>query len=225
MQVDRSFTKARCGRPLSFRSIEQISRCIFARVVCALNSFCLIRIIDQRFHPVRGAIFIALENRTPLHSFRSAMSVRSLAVADFWMIRLLPENDMALLKECQTVTLIGYKHLTPMECNVRMIRLVLTTTICLCFSQATFSQVVDTTKPGKIMPPEKYTAWGDIEFSDETAHLDKIADQLKEWKLSIVYLVIYAGQTACKGEAAARGGRAKTYLLKQGVDPWRVEWI
>ena len=101
-------------------------------------------------------------------------------------------------------------------------KLILTTILYLCICPSVFSQVVE---PLKITPPDKYDEWGDIQFSDETAHLNKIANQLKEWKLSIVYLVIYAGQTACKGEAIARGTRAKTYLLEKGVDPWRVEWI
>jgi hypothetical protein len=76
-----------------------------------------------------------------------------------------------------------------------------------------------------ILAPDKYDEWGDVSFTTESARLDKIARQLKEWPLSIVYLAIQAGQTACKGEAEARGVRAKDYLTKAGIEPERVVWI
>ena len=72
-------------------------------------------------------------------------------------------------------------------------------------------------KGSAIIAPDKYDEWGDIPFADEKVHLDKIARQAKEWPLSIVYLVIHAGQTACVGEARARGARAKEYLMKNGI--------
>lgn len=104
-----------------------------------------------------------------------------------------------------------------------MMKLIVITILCLCISPAVFAQEADQNRT--MLAPDKYDAWGDIPLADETARLDKIANQLQEWKLSVGYLVVYAGQTACRGEAAARGARAKTYLLKKGVDPWRVEWI
>ena len=80
-------------------------------------------------------------------------------------------------------------------------------------------------RTGSILAPDKYDEWGDVPFVTESARLDKIARQLKEWPLSVVYLVIHAGQTACKGEAEARGIRAKDYLTKAGIEPERVVWI
>lgn len=77
-------------------------------------------------------------------------------------------------------------------------------------------------KGGAIIAPDKYDEWGDIPFDDEKMHLDKIATQAKEWSLSIVYVVIHAGRTACVGEAKARGARAKEYLLNRGISTERI---
>jgi hypothetical protein len=94
--------------------------------------------------------------------------------------------------------------------------------LCLSIFQTGFSQEPSTTK---IIAPDKFDEWGDVSFPDEITHLDKIAKQLKEWPLSIVYLVIHAGERACKGEARARGIRAKNYLVKLQVAPERIVWI
>ena len=68
-----------------------------------------------------------------------------------------------------------------------------------------------------IMEPERFDQWGDLRLNDENTRLYRVAIQAKEWPLSIVHLSIHAGQTACTGEAKARGIRAKNYLttLKQ----------
>ena len=76
---------------------------------------------------------------------------------------------------------------------------------CLCmFTAVTRAQKVSVPE---ILKPDKYDQWGDISFNDEQTHLNKIAAQAKEWPLSIIYVVVHAGQTACVGEAKARGGR------------------
>lgn len=94
--------------------------------------------------------------------------------------------------------------------------------LSLCLVQAVNAQDVG---PPAILAPDKYDQWGDVPFTAESARLDKIARQLKEWSLSIVYLIIYAGQTACKDEAKARGIRATEYLTNAGIEPERVVWI
>ncbi len=73
-----------------------------------------------------------------------------------------------------------------------------------------------------IMAPERFDQWGDIRPNDENARLDKLATQAKEWPLSIIYLFIHAGKTACVGEARARGIRARNYLERQGISPERI---
>ena len=40
--------------------------------------------------------------------------------------------------------------------------------------------------------------------------------------MSIIHIVVHAGQTACAGEAKARGIRAKNYLVEQGIDAERI---
>jgi hypothetical protein len=71
----------------------------------------------------------------------------------------------------------------------------------------------------------KFDEWGDILFSDEKARLDNVASQLHQQSTNIVYLIIYAGKTACVGEAKARGIRAKKYLLSRQITPSRIVWI
>jgi hypothetical protein len=73
-----------------------------------------------------------------------------------------------------------------------------------------------------IMEPERFDQWDNIRLNDENVRLDKIASQAKEWPLSIIYLFIHAGQTACAGEAKARGVRAKNYLMQQGITSDRI---
>ncbi|HKZ77970.1 MAG TPA: hypothetical protein VJ124_06560 [Pyrinomonadaceae bacterium] len=95
-------------------------------------------------------------------------------------------------------------------------------TFCLCMLPAiTYAQEPSNRAP-LIMAPERFDQWGDIRLNDENARLDKLAIQAKEWPLSIIYLFIHAGKTACAGEAKARGIRAKNYLVHQGVSSERI---
>jgi hypothetical protein len=74
--------------------------------------------------------------------------------------------------------------------------------------------------------PRKFDEWFDIPFSDEKARLDNAAFQLQRDPGYIIYLVIYAGQRACVGEAQARGIRAKNYLTrKHGIKSNQIVWI
>ena len=94
------------------------------------------------------------------------------------------------------------------------------TAFCICM----LAGVVRAQEPSNplIMEPDRFDQWGDIRPNDENVHLDKLANQAKEWRLSIIYLFIHAGQTACVGEAKARGIRAKNYLVHQGILPERI---
>jgi hypothetical protein len=94
--------------------------------------------------------------------------------------------------------------------------------LSLCIVQAINAQE---SRTSAILAPDKYDQWGDVAFDSESARLDKIARQLKEWPMSIVYLMIYAGQTACKNEAKARGIRAAEFLTNAGIESERVVWI
>src|SRR5882672_12828276 len=85
--------------------------------------------------------------------------------------------------------------------------------IACAFGTCMLAAVVRAQEPSDrvIMEPDRFDQWGDIGLNDENVHLDKLALQAKEWPLSIIYLFIHAGQTACVGEAKARGIRAKNY--------------
>jgi hypothetical protein len=72
----------------------------------------------------------------------------------------------------------------------------------------------------------KFDEWGDLPFSDEKARLDNIAIQWQQQPTTTIYLIIFAGRVACRGEAKARGQRAKNYLVrKRHVNPKRIVWI
>jgi hypothetical protein len=105
----------------------------------------------------------------------------------------------------------------------KQIKLLLALALCICMFPALQGQ--EPSKAPLIVAPDQFDQWTDVPFDDEKVHLDKIANQTKEWPLSIVYLVIHAGQTACVGEAKARGIRAKNYLVGRGVSSNRVVWI
>jgi len=79
-------------------------------------------------------------------------------------------------------------------------------------------------QPPVIMEPDRFDQWGDLRPNDENARLNKIAIQAKEWHLSIIHLVIHAGEIACAGEARARGMRARNYLMRRGIPPERIVW-
>ena len=100
---------------------------------------------------------------------------------------------------------------------------VIGTAFCLLvFTGVTRAQKVSIPE---ILKPDKFDQWGDISFNDEQSHLNKIATQAKEWPLSIIYVVVHAGATACVGEAKARGLRAKDHLLSRGISDERIVWI
>lgn len=73
--------------------------------------------------------------------------------------------------------------------------------------------------------PRKFDEWNDLVFSDEKARLDNISIVWREESRNIIYLVIYAGKTACVGEAKARGIRAKNHLIKRKVSADKIVWI
>lgn len=93
---------------------------------------------------------------------------------------------------------------------------------CVCLSPAIAKAQETSSAAPVIMEPEEFDQWGDVRLGDENTRLDKIAIQAREWPLSIIHLSIHAGQTACTGEAKARGIRAKNYLVRQGVSANRI---
>jgi hypothetical protein len=93
---------------------------------------------------------------------------------------------------------------------------------CICLLPALGRAQEPSNPPPLIMEPERFDQWGDIRLKDENARLEKVAIQAKEWPLSIIYLVIHAGQTACIDEGKARGIRAKNYLVRRRISSYRI---
>jgi len=93
---------------------------------------------------------------------------------------------------------------------------------CLCMWFENAHAQEPSHPPPLLVAPERFDQWGDIHLNDENARLKQLAIQAKEWSLSIIYLFIHAGQTACAGEAKARGIRAKNYLVRQGISSERI---
>lgn len=108
-------------------------------------------------------------------------------------------------------------------CREVSMKRVIAIAFCLCmFTAVTRAQKASIPE---IIKPDKFDQWGDISFKEEQTHLNKIAAQAKEWPLSVIYLVVHAGQTACANEAKARGVRAKNYLMTREVSDERIVWI
>lgn len=65
-------------------------------------------------------------------------------------------------------------------------------------------------------PPERFDdQYAGLSLKDEELHLDKIAESLgKKGSDSLLYLVAYAGRSACISEAEWRANRAKKYLVE-----------
>jgi len=96
---------------------------------------------------------------------------------------------------------------------------------CICMLPAVGRAQEPSNPPPLIMEPERFAQWGDIPLKDENARLENVAIQAKAWPLSIIYLVIHAGQIACINEAKARGFRAKNYLIRRRVSSNRITVI
>jgi hypothetical protein len=92
---------------------------------------------------------------------------------------------------------------------------------CICLSPVG-ALAQEAGKVPIILKPERFDQWSEVRQTDENVRLEKIAQQAKQWPLSIIHLVIHAGQTACVGEAKARGVRARNYLVRRGISSNRI---
>ena len=68
--------------------------------------------------------------------------------------------------------------------------------------------------------PTKIDEYGDLSFKAEKSHLDNLAQEFKQGKPdSVVYILAYAGRTACIWEANWRANRAERYLIENQKVP------
>ena len=85
--------------------------------------------------------------------------------------------------------------------------------------------VLDITDHERFDQPVRFDEWNDLRFSDEKARLDNVSIVWRTQSKNIIYLVVYAGERACVGEAKARGIRAKNYLMKRNVPANKIVWL
>jgi hypothetical protein len=68
----------------------------------------------------------------------------------------------------------------------------------------------------KCTPPKQFSRYGDLPFKDEKSYLDSLARSLIDTSPdSIIYILAYAGRSACISEAEWRANRAKKYLIEK----------
>lgn len=72
------------------------------------------------------------------------------------------------------------------------------------------------------LPDSSFDTYGNICFEDEKARLDNFAIALQQDPNLIGYIVVYAGDKSCAGEAAFRGNRAKQWVVKRGISAARI---
>ena len=77
-----------------------------------------------------------------------------------------------------------------------------------------------------LIGPSSFDDYSDIPWADETGRLDNFAIALQHDPKLIGYIIVYAGQRACVGEAEDRARRAKKYLVEtRGIQESRVKRI
>src|SRR4026207_1754100 len=74
----------------------------------------------------------------------------------------------------------------------------------------------------RLSPDSPFDIYGNICFEDEKAHLDNFAITLEEDPNLIGYIVVYAGNESCAGEAQYRANRAKQWVLRRGIAAQRI---
>ena len=89
----------------------------------------------------------------------------------------------------------------------------------------TNTEVPVSTIQSRQLDPLKFDEWHDLVFSDEKARLDNVSIAWRDRSRNVIYLVVYAGNPACVGEAKSRGVRAKNYLIKRKVPASKIVWI
>ncbi|HLO00866.1 MAG TPA: hypothetical protein VK208_20580 [Pyrinomonadaceae bacterium] len=67
-----------------------------------------------------------------------------------------------------------------------------------------------------------FDTYGDLCFEDEKARLDNFAIALQQNPDWIGYVVVYAGNKSCPGEAWYRANRTKNWVVKRGVEANRI---
>lgn len=64
--------------------------------------------------------------------------------------------------------------------------------------------------------------YGNVCWEDEKSQLNRLAEILKNDESLVGYIVVYAGQISCPGDAKYRAERARKWVVKRGVKSDRV---
>jgi hypothetical protein len=79
------------------------------------------------------------------------------------------------------------------------------------------------TRSDHLAPDSPFDTYGDICFEDEKAHLDNFAIALQQNPTWVGYIVVYAGNESCGGEALYRANRAKRWVVERGISADRIK--
>ena len=107
-------------------------------------------------------------------------------------------------------------------------RLLASSFLVICLAALSVSQfrVHSGAQPGRLFSQVRiFDEYGLTNWEDELARLDNFAIQLMHEPQLTGYIFVINGRDVCPGEAAARGMRAKRYLVEQrGVPGDRIIW-
>ena len=74
--------------------------------------------------------------------------------------------------------------------------------------------------------PSRFDEYGRLPIVDEKARLDNLAIHLQNEPDYVAWLVVYAGQKTCIGDARKRAVRSRDHLvIRRGIRANRVMWI
>jgi hypothetical protein len=77
-----------------------------------------------------------------------------------------------------------------------------------------------------LAPDQPFDSYGDVSWGKEKVHLDNFAIALQHDPTLIGYIIVYAGQRACVGEAEVRARRAMKYLVEtRRIQEHRIKWL
>lgn len=96
--------------------------------------------------------------------------------------------------------------------------------LCVCVISLSALVTVSGHSVNSVLTVDEYfDSYGDVSWEEEKVHLDNLGIALQRDSDMIGYIIVYAGQRACLGEAQDRALRAKQYVVQiHGIEESRV---
>ena len=95
--------------------------------------------------------------------------------------------------------------------------------LCFTLLGACFLTLSQHSAPAPTLTPNSpFASYGNVCWEDEKARLDNFAVALQNAPTVTGEIIVYAGRQSCPSEAKYRGNRARSWILKRGLDPKRV---